>query len=464
MIGARLLVAAAAIGVVAFRGELLGSDLAFVATVAMVSAALCILAVASHSTLGVWAGGFWYLIVLVLFHLGLAVPIAFGFDVPGDFGTYITTWFGSTSYRVEATYLSTVAVLACTAGYLFGHKRAIAPQRLLTASGEDVLGTALTVAGSALVLGYVALTNPSALLGISRQSYWETIAVSGVDAIGSFVVTFGGILLAASAPSRTRKVGLIALGIFGAWALMVGARGFIMYTVLAMLVTWARLHRMPRKRVAVAVVAVGLVVVSVVGFARTEGFGRTRFDVAAANPMNAVVEMGGSIRPLVENVRLARVGHEEPSHGMTYLGWAGRATDALLGRPRPPGELDPRLAGNELRYRTDGFQIGYSAVAEAFRNWRTPGVLAVFGLFGFALGRLDGWRLGHSLPAVYTGVVFYALIYHVRQPSIQLVPLLVAGALLVWFCAAFGRRQERAPRAGEPETSGRQRVYPDRPA
>jgi hypothetical protein len=136
----------------------------------------------------------------------------------------------------------------------------------------------------------------------------------------------------------------------------------------------------------------------------------------------------------VEVVEYRRVNHVPLMNGVTYIGFAARGAEALLGLPRPDGLTDPRIAGNEFRGRLDNYQIGYSSVAEAFRNGDTGGVVVVFLVIGSLLGYLDSRRLGRPYADFTVGAVFYVLAFTIRQPSVSSVANLgiAGGVLLLW--------------------------------
>lgn len=391
---------------------------------------------------GAWSAPSAYLVVFVLFHFGLAVLNATGQPVPEYAADYIHSWFNGFGSAREALYLSALAcwVFVCAVAWATpwsapstspepGAQRDGRAPELATASR---LGAMLVLLGTVIVLGYVAVTVPSLLVGTGgRTAYWTMVEGSTAQLVASPLITYGGVLLALGAPGRARVVGLTFLGIFGAWALIVGARSAIMYTVLAMIVVVARRRRMPSVRVAFTVFALGLVVAGFVGQARISGL---QSDQAGLDPRSGLAELGSSIRPVIEVVQYRRVNNEPLMLGATYVSFVSRSVEKALGLPRPDGLTDSRIAGNELRGRLGGFQIGYSAVAEAFRNGAIPGVVIAFSVFGGVLGRLGGRRSRSPAGDFLLGVVFFSLAFHIRQPSVSLVANLVLGllVLLAW--------------------------------
>lgn len=423
------------------------------ALVAIVSCLLGWYGIARSSPLGAWSGAWWYVAVLALFHLGAAVPYALGTSLPAEMEDYLRSWLGPTSPRVAAVLLSALAVQAFSFGVLLGGRKPRVTSSEPTFSEKPRAGTAMPGAaavGILLVGGgmlwiflYIMSVNPDLLLGSGgRDTFWDALAGGGVLDIASFAIAFGGILLLLAPRKRVlRAAGLLLLCAFLLWALLVGARTLSMYTIATLVVVAARRRRMPSARVALILVVLGLSTVALVGSVRGAGVAEVRISDVSANPLRGVAEMGGSLRPLVVNMTLAAEQAEPPRDGVTYLGFGIRQVESVAGVWRQPGDTDPRLAGTELRI--NGFpelEIGYSSIAEAFLNWRVPGVVAIFLLQGWVLGRLDNnWRRGTQSDYV-AGSIFFLLVFMVRQPSTMAVPILLMATVAYVLAATLSVR------------------------
>lgn len=426
------------------------------AGVATASLVLGWYALARVSPLGAWSTSWWFLAVLSLFHLGLAAPLAFGIELAPETEAYARAWFGPERPRVTAVLLSGLAIQALVLGALVGGQPSRrtatdAKEHELTSQrqelpGAGLVGLLLVGGGCAMIFQFIYSINPLLLLGVGgRNEFWDSLAGQGVIDISAFAIAFGGILLIMAPPRRAaRNLGLLLLAVFLLWALVVGARSLSMYTVATLVMVVARRHRMPSARVALAFILLGLSTVSVVSTVRGAGVTEVRASDVSVNPVRGIAEMGGSLRPLVVNVELDQYGSESPRHGLTYVGFALRQGESLLALPRPAGESDPRLAGTELRKH--GFpqlEIGYSAVAEAFLNWRIPGVIAVFLLQGWVLGRFDTrWR-GDIRADYLAGTTFFLFSFTVRQPSTMVLPLLMMSLCAYAMAASFSPRTSR---------------------
>ena len=93
--------------------------------------------------------------------------------------------------------------------------------------------------------------------------------------------------------------------------------------------------------------------------------------------------------------------------------------------------------------------IGFSVVAEAYRNFAAIGVVAVLALLGFILGRLSAWPDDRVYQCV-AGVTLTALLAHVRNTFVPVPAQLMLGfaliAALVVFARARSERTQVAPR------------------
>lgn len=447
---------------VLLRSVIPGLDLHTICVIVSVLGAVAVWVTTRITTQGPWSAASAYLVVFVLFHFGLALLNATDQPVPQYAAGYVYSWFNGYGSAPEALYVSALACWVFVAAVAWatpptsstsppaGGSLVEGPTAELVRGSR--LGALLVLLGTSTVLGHVAVTVPSLLFGIGgREVYWSSVEGSTAQLVAAPLITYGGVLLALGASGRARTMGLTFLGIFGIWALAVGARSAIMYTALTMVVVVARRRRMPSVRVAFTVFALGLVVAGFVGQARISG---VQSDQAGLDPRSGLAELGSSIRPVIEVVQYRRGNNEPLLYGVTYVSFVSRSVERALGLPRPDGLTDSRIAGNEFRGRLDGFQIGYSAVAEAFRNGAVPGVIIVFSVFGAVLGRLGGRRSPTPTGDFVLGVAFFSLAFHIRQPSVSLVANVVFGLLVLFAWRLLTASDEKAVPGPVPATVG----------
>ncbi len=172
--------------------------------------------------------------------------------------------------------------------------------------------------------------------------------------------------------------------------------------------------------------------------------------------------MGASIRPVSLCVQWRAEG-DEFLYGGSY--WA--PFDRALGRVIPGwdttrllAEDDERLLNILMKKRISG--IGFSPVAEAYRNFGPVGVPLVMFLVGFILGRIDRrppTRHGMALG----GLMFFPLLYQVRNAFVPLPAQFIVGcaiALLIIAIAQASHFKRRKQGKGQPDSQEPPREQP----
>jgi len=426
-----------------------------------------------------------YLGLFALFHLGLVVPWALGIRrnvVPG--------WV-HTNQLGEALGLVILALAAFQAGAAlavwFGPR--VGP------SGPQPVycNHPMYCAG----LGIVALGALSFLWGVNRLGYERLLQVNYFETyallqqydprlfISSLTVVPIGLYLAAAACPRDSllTVGGVGLG----WTVAILFLGFRGYALVPAVTVIAILNQRGVRlaRVAAGMGAVFLLfVIPVVRGVRDSRLG-TRIPplnaLEDADPLAALEEMGGSLRPLVHTLQFMQT--EPPRWGGTYwralksalpnvsLEWQGRPYVPL--EELPPSHWVTSQAAPYL-YRIHG-GIGFSAVAEPYMNFGTPGVAAYFLLLGLTLVRVEQKCLARPTRLAAWGVVLGPLLWTTRndfhalfRPAI-LGLLCMAGVGIVSSSLhqllAHRRRLGPATRRGRPRTGEPRRwrgLFPDR--
>ncbi|AGL16322.1 O-antigen polysaccharide polymerase Wzy [Actinoplanes sp. N902-109] len=439
---------------VVLRPQLLGLPVAQVDLVATLVAGLALTTAALLSPRRLLSAGFLYLLMLILFHLSIPVVLALGGTLPVTFAAYIGTWYGSSDVT-EAVYLSMLAVLALTTAYAWvqvrrGGNRPAPHPPAPTPPAFTRIGAVLVAAGVTVYLGTLVVVAPDLLRGGSYQEYLDTVGGTRTVAGATLVVAIGLCMAAVGAPGRARTLAWLLFGVFTLVTLSFGARTAAMFPAVAGVVAAAACaRRVPRARTSVALIVAGLLAITVVQQVRGTGLAGAGPAAVSLNPMGSFAETGGTLRTVAEVVTWRRTYQEPPYHGRTYLTPVVRAWELATGRPRPPGNQDPRYAGVLLYQRYPDFQLGFSPVAEAFLNFGSTGVAVLFAGLGALLAGFDRRRLGH-LGAARLGVLMYALSYTVRNAS-NAVPLtLIAGLLVIWCAARLLNRPPRPARRPVP--------------
>jgi hypothetical protein len=181
---------------------------------------------------------------------------------------------------------------------------------------------------------------------------------------------------------------------------------------------------------------------------------------SSSGPFAAIAEMGGSIRPLVHTLVLMET--EDLRWGYTYA-LAARmlvpnlALDWQGGGYRPIEELPPshwvtRIVEPWIYARHGG--LGFSAVAEPYMNFGTPGVVVYFIVLGFGLVRFDIGATASPARLAVWAMVLGPLIWTARnsytvflRPAVWGVALVLAAIALSRLSASQSSAQKRLPTA-----------------
>jgi hypothetical protein len=388
---------------------------------------------------------------LAVFHLGLVAPWSAG-------------WWPAPSWLEAAEAGSVSRALLCVVtafcalelGLLAGWRRLsgrrqppLAPVAGIRRVPSVFYGAGLLTAAAAVLAAFANLV----VIGLQRffgTSYgYELFADtdSRLAQTGLYWLMPAGLLIAlagARAGAEMRRV-LAAGGAAVLVLFWLGDRGGAVSFAAAALVVRTGLRGAPSLRTA-ALGALGLLfVLPAVGALRL--LPRNQISLAdvrqvaiETSPLAALAEMGNSLRPLVETVRL--VPGEVPHRlGRSYVGAAKRLVPNLGLSPAESAWTDPAdLPPNHwLTYTVEPWTwaafggLGFSGIAEPYLNFGVPGIVGYFLALGFALGRADVWlAAGASRRRLaLLAVVFMPLLLTVRNDFYNFVRPAVWGVSLV---------------------------------
>ncbi|CUU53799.1 O-antigen polysaccharide polymerase Wzy [Parafrankia irregularis] len=467
--------------------------------------ALCVRA----RTQGVLSCSAVYLVLLVLFHFGLALPLALHRPLVSSDGQLGFDWILSVStgriFTIAAIGVAAAAVgmslPASSAGRVYRDRStgtdmpADIPAPPTRSAATGVVGFAILAASISLMLLLIRRAGGSGLL---FGSYEDLITLAYRDPLVPYLdfgLGFGLMLLTVDGGRRIRRTGYLMFGLFALIALPLGMRGTILFPVAAAAVAHMMRRsgdvpsfppakaagrgleiRLPASFSRDSVVAgkrggrrgssrwtgigaallAGVALLSAVGALRDirqHGLAEVTLSQIGFGPLDGLAEMGASLRPVAEAVTW-RDGYGEPAAGgRTYTGQLARIIEGrLLGIPQPPAEIDDRLFNTVIRERSG--PIGGSPIAEAYYNFGLPGVVAILFVIGLLCGWLDGWRSRWTDAAC--SVLLVPLLIGVRNDFTPLpMQVLVGTVVLVavraaghWWRSASPGRWNRAPQVG----------------
>ena len=367
-----------------------------------------------------------YLNVLAVFHLGLVLPLSLGIAV-GPMPSWLRGVELSPALLLLILAFGSFALGATLAARSRPATTSTEPESVWTNKALYYLGLATSAAGLGALLWGIRE------LGFSRfveATYFETYRLARTYDPRFFVTSLQltpmGFYLALAAATRARIPTIALAGI--TWAGMIfllGFRGFALTPIAAGIVILSkRGFRLPRW-VAIAGVTVVLVAIPIsrqLRDVRLSERSTTISDIPLA-PLEAVQEIGGSLRPLVHTIDLME--NESLRWGSTYWQALGQVLPNLSlewqGDPYlpleelPPSHWVSRLAAPWSYQHYGG--LGFSAVAEPYMNFGPLGVAVVFGLLGYALVWIDRAGLARPSQLACWGMVLGPLLWATRNGS-----------------------------------------------
>ncbi len=431
------------IGLLIFRDEIAATSLTANARLTSFVAVTTVAIAVLGAPRGIWSPSSAYFITFALFHAGLIVVIAFG-SAPVDVFPSLLEWIYRPSTKT-ATWLVSLGMTSFSIGVWAAHL--VPGRRYRKHLHEYDINTWMAHAAAILMatsiggwfLIALATAGPSILVG----SYDDFLLATG-DGVMPFLyfgIDLAMVFVAAAHRTRWRR---LTLGIFGFWALValpLGLRGEILFpSVTALSIVAVRRRPISSGR-ALLLAVVLLSVIAAVRQVRAVGIGAAESRELTLNPLDGAAEMGASLRPTSEVVFWEDMG-ESPDGGATY--WA--PVDRMLyyvvpGWTRLPADQDMRLM-NVLVMKRVG-PIGFSVLAEAYRNFATAGVVGIMLLIGFLLGRVDTWPDSRLHQAI-GGSILIALLGHVRNSFVPVPMQLVISFATIGLILLVARYHHRA--------------------
>ncbi len=413
-------------------GFLRDLDLPLLCLVTLAGVAVALAAVFRTSPRGVWSASSVYLAVYSVFHFGVAPAVGLGLSYSFDMEQALSQWLYAPAAR-EALVLSLMGLVACFLGIVVVPDTS--PAEASVSSNDPEISRLLLMVGLFLIAGcitawffYAIGSRGADLLFGSYVAFLAATADAPLSLV-YYGIGLGMTLLAASPPGAWRRLGI---GLFVVWtlfALPLGLRGEVLFPTAAALVIEAR-RRIPLSgRTLVILVITLLFVIAFVREVRQAGLRGFDPDEIRVTPVDALVEMGGSLRPVAEVVRWHESG-DVFLYGAGYWAPFERALYRVipdLASQRVDASYDERLSNILVQYRI-GF-IGFSPVAEAYRNGGAIVVVLAMFLVGLIVGWLDHVPATPEAQAV-VGVVFVPLLLQIRN-SFTPVPFQVLTGVLV---------------------------------
>jgi hypothetical protein len=411
-----------------------------ITAVTVVPLASALLRFGTWSAAGAISRVFW------LFHFGLIASLALGLVGTEDLTSWDREWL-SGPYAQEAAVLATAGFLALLSGIA-----AVRSSRgRVISSTPKTLGNVDTYVGAFLLIGAVALwawvvlTSGGASLFFSSYSEYldATSGSEGRVAFAWLMLGIGVVITAAARPTLIRRLATGVTVLFAAIALALGLRGELLFPVVGALVALTRMNRPLPKSAVWMGMAVILLVIPVVREVRTVGLRSIGDARLQPNMIHALVEMGGSLHPVEKAVRWRSEGDPLLFGGSYWAPFERAAARVLPQIDRDNAENDDRIMNVLVTARVG--PIGFSPVAEAYRNFGLAGPALVLFILGMIVSSVD--TIAHDRRAVVcVATILVPLLVNVRNSFVSVPMQCIAGLLFLTVVAWLGRIFDVSPR------------------
>jgi len=420
------------------------------------------------------AGGFWspsssYLALLAIFHFGIVIVYGFNLlssDARSGFERWFFVW-----PTPEALVLAVIGLTSCALGIGLatlvsrhdGAAHDSTPRQSVIDDRSRSLDRSFAIVGGVLVslavLAWFALVLTRGGIELLFASYVEYLDATAGSPVGYVWLALGiGLCFLVGTPRASSPgihlIAYMAFAFFAMFALPLGLRGEVLFTAFAAVVIRAKRGKRPSlKQTGIIVVAI-LLAISVIQEVRQVGLTAGLPALANGNILDALTEMGSSLRPVVEVVRWHEQG-EDFINGASYVAPLERplCTVLPLSDCVPAGE-DTRLMNVLVMERVGA--IGFSPIAEAFRNFGEGGVVLVLLIIGAIVGTLSRLPSRPVVNAV-SGVILVGLMINVRNAFTQVPFHIVFGFCCVVAAVLLARLMDSKPTHRSVEALGTQR-------
>jgi hypothetical protein len=404
--------------------------------------ALCFLALSRSDAVGSYRPSAMYMLVFGLFHVGFLIATAVrGTDALHNVDS---GWFYR-GYTPQALHLVILGMVAFTLAaqlmtWRSGPLSPIVPSRLADPDADAYRRKLATVGllaeGASLLMFYkeVAQDRGGGLFSGGYEQFSSSLQASG-NSNGYATLGIGvGAIFAIVAGGRARLWGWALFLGYAIPALPMGNRGEVLFPLIPMLIVEAQHGRKIGKLWTTLGVLGSLVVIGIVRTGRTTGYSVPTGKQLMTSPMDAIAEMGYSLRPTVEV--LGWTGHGEGyRHGATLTAVPVRVIEKLTGWHGGPPVQDDRLFNVEIMHRVG--PIGGSPVGEGYYNFGLLGVLLMMG----GIGLLVGWLNQRPLRMLDARVALLVpMMGNVRNSFAQVPAQLLTIAVLLVVVRVWSKR------------------------
>jgi O-antigen polysaccharide polymerase Wzy len=384
---------------------------------------------------GLWSATGAYASVFWCFHFGLIAVLGSGLIAPHELQPWDQVWLLG-PFGADAAVLALIGFTAFASGASLINASASSADSRTNPPDPNEGAHPFGPAGSALVFAAIVLWCGSVLMTSGASGFYGAYGdyLNGIDQVGGFMglvwlALGGGIVMSVTGRHGwLRTSAIAAFGCMALIALPIGLRGEIMFPTVAALVAAARCGWTLSPAKACAFLIGLLIVIPSVREIRNTGLQGLSDVALELRTFDAFVEMGGSLHPVEKVVRWRAEG-EALDMGSSYWAPIERAAARVLpGVETSAAEGDMRIMNVLVTDRVG--PIGFSPVAEAYRNFGAVGVVLVLGLLGAGLAAIDGIA-DRRLAVLAIAILYVPLLTNVRNSFVSVPLQCGVGALFV---------------------------------
>lgn len=382
---------------------------------------------------GIWSICFIFFMSFTVFHGGLILANSANSITDEDILYQISFWFENPETD-NAIHLFNLGMIGfCLAALLFSKPVQSKKTEALNIQFNKRIFHIGGVLLCLMVAAFFAVTLSTGTLG-SYGAYLlllKNVPIMGT--IFAYIYLFIGLALVLISVTYRKGFGYIYLAIFAVWALFafkLGLRGEVMFPGTVAACMFGR-RGAPIGNLTLIVALIGfLIVTGIVKNARISG------DYSAAdsvNPLNAVAEMGSSLRAVQEVIKWRVDGDELLLGGSYWAPFERQLAWFIPGLERKNAFEDPRLLNVVVQEKAG--PIGFSPVAEAYLNFGEKGVLIMMFLFGALMAYFDNQR-SRVRYDILIGVSLVPVFIMIRN-SFTHVPVQVVLGLIIAYLVIY---------------------------
>lgn len=385
---------------------------------------------------GFWSPAVLFLLIVGIFHVGLAPFAIFDWDplfIRADDYTWFYGEVGRQAFAAVNLFIASFVFAAIIVALVTDKQSPLTepvPSKFL-GTGRTGLAKfgALVLIGGVLYWFYLAYSAGG--VGIFFGSYISFLSVTANTnlPVTYMVIGLGLGLAALGHDLRLVQLSLLAFAAYAFIAFFLGLRGEVLFPTAVAASVFAYRVRMPKGGWAVAACAFVLSLINGARNIRERGISGGPVDVTAFSPLEALAEMGSSLRVVSQVIIWHEHQGEDYQMGDTYTVAPVRLLEGLFSPTGTiPAGSDFRLMNSEIMSRSGA--IGGSVIAEPFHNFGIVGVVLIAVCLGVLFGYFSQRSFTVAVAVTYVCVAV-PLFNHIRNSFVPVLPFILISGLVV---------------------------------